>query len=809
MTKKIIQLLASAGASLLLFWMLSIPLGPAPPLGPFLNPAGGFWANASIDKPLDDITIANSALSDSVNIYFDEHRIPHIFARNTEDLYFAQGYITARDRLWQMEFQTHAAAGRLSEILGEQTLQYDRYQRRIGMNYAAEQALEGLMEDPQTAAAVRAYAAGVNAWINRLSPDDYPLEYKILNYAPEQWTPKKTGLLFKYMTYMLAGTNQDVRMSNTRAYFGDAFIKNVLDIESDLNMPVIPAGTPWNLEPKQTQMPDSTFIPSIVRDVAPFQPNPANGSNNWAVSGSKTASGYPILANDPHLNMTLPSIWYAVQLHGPEQNVMGVTLPGAPAVIIGFNEDIAWGTTNVSADVWDWYEIQFRDSTLNEYRYDGQWQSTDKRIENIKIKGQDAFIDTVTYTHHGPITQSFGGENVRSNVPKYHAMRWIAHEKSNELKYFININKAQNYEDYREALKHFESPSQNWVFADNNDIAITVTGKFPLKWEEQGRYISDGSDPQYDWSGWIPFEQIPTIRNPERGFVSSANQNPTGPSYPYYLDDDFASFGRGRRINERLAAMQNITPDDMQQLQLDTYNYRAEIGLPILRNHLRTDTLSETAQEAYTLLQDWKLENNGEQIAPSLFSYWWNAFYMALWGDEYSTTDLPMKWPASDETIQLVKNDSTLRWIDNVSTPDQETLTDLVNQSFSEALQNLADDFGPFGDNWKWGYVNNTNIRHVAQIPGLGHQKVFTDGSGTTINAVSGSHGPSWRMVVQLGPEIKAWGIYPGGQSGHAGSRYYDNMIDDWNSGQLYPLWFMKQQPAARDSVAYSITLNN
>lgn len=443
--KKILQLLAAAGTTLLLFWGLSNPLGPAPPLGPLLNPASGFWANSAVGEASNQkIVLDDTALSDSVKVYYDELRIPHIFASNNRDLYFAQGYITARDRLWQMEFQTHAAAGRLSEIIGERTFEYDRYQRRIGMVYAAERALQGIMEDPESAEVVNAYAAGVNAYIHQLSVAEYPLEYKILNYAPEEWTPLKTALLLKYMTYTLAGNNGDLRMSNTLAYFGDDFIKNVLDTKVNLMQPTIPTSKKWDFNPLTVQKPDSFFVPSAVKNVQPFQPDPLNGSNNWAVSGSKTASGYPILANDPHLNMTLPSIWYAVQLHGPNQNAMGVSLPGAPAIVVGFNENIAWGTTNVGADVWDWYEIQFRDSSLTEYCYDSEWKSTEKRIEEIKIKGQDAFVDTITYTHHGPVTQNFSGEPMRSNIPKYHAMRWIAYEKSNELKYFFKINRAEN-----------------------------------------------------------------------------------------------------------------------------------------------------------------------------------------------------------------------------------------------------------------------------------------------------------------------------------------------------------------------------
>ncbi|NGP89229.1 penicillin acylase family protein [Fodinibius halophilus] len=809
MKKAGLKLGISGIVTALFFWLLSVPLGPAPPLGKFWNPQTGFWANTQNVKRTDHkISVASEALSDSVTVFFDQHQIPHIFASNNHDLYFTQGYITARDRLWQMELQTHAAAGRLSEILGSRTLQYDRYQRHIGMNYAAEQALEKLMAHPKTAEAVEAYAAGVNAWIDQLDPSEYPLEYKFLDYRPETWTPLKTALLLKNMTYTLAGSNSDLRMSNTRAFFGDSFIKKVLDISPPLNDPIIPESKDWNFESQAPEKPQHSFTPAIVDTVAPFQPDPNNGSNNWAVSGSKTANGYPILANDPHLNMTLPSIWYSLQLHGPDQNVMGVSLPGAPAVIIGYNENIAWGTTNVGADVWDWYEITFRDSTFSHYNYDGEWHPTTKRVEKIKVKGESTVTDTVVYTHHGPVVQTSGDEPMRSNIPKYHAMQWIAHEKSNELRYFLDINKADNYDDYRQALQHYESPAQNWVFADSSNIALTVTGKYPLKWDEQGRFIGDGSNPSYDWQGWIPFDQIPHVKNPDRGFVSSANQDPAGDSYPYYLDDDFAPYERGRRINEQLASMEDITPKEMQKLQMDLFSYHAKSILPTLLQHVKTDTLSNIHKKAVTELTEWKYENKGELIAPSLFNAWWDELYEAIWSDEYQQTDIPMEWPSRDQVVTFLHNNSSSKWYDNINTPEKETLKQLINRSFNQAILSLQNKHGDWGDSWKWGYINDTDIRHVGRLPGLGRENVFTGGGGESVNAIRGSHGPSWRMVVQLGPEIKGWGIYPGGQSGNPGSKYYDNMIDEWRDGELFPLWFMRQPPTATDSLHYTITLN-
>ncbi|MDX1671312.1 MAG: penicillin acylase family protein [Balneolaceae bacterium] len=807
MNKKIVRFLIYGMVTLLLFWILSIPVGPLPPLGPLMNPTTGFWANAETQPPsTKTVTLHSDELSEPVTVYFDRRHIPHIFARNDRDLFFAQGYITARDRLWQMEFQTRAAAGRLSEILGPRTLQFDRYRRRIGMVYAAEQALEGMMEDEESTRAIEAYTDGVNAWIEQLDPSQYPVEYKIMDYQPERWTPLKCALLFKNMTLTLASRNNDVRMSNTRAYFGDRFIDEILDIKPELNDPIIPPSRDWNFEPLDPQEPDGSFTPSMVTDIVEFPADPNNGSNNWAVGGSKTASGYPLLANDPHLGLSLPSIWYAVQLHAPSVNAMGVSLPGSPSVVIGFNEDIAWGTTNVSADVWDWYEIDFRDSTFSEYRFDGRWRKTRKRVEKIRVKGGETVVDTVVYTHHGPVvetdTDHFGGRE----IPRHHAVRWIAYAKSNEVRFFLKINRARNYDDYREALDYFHSPAQNWVFADSADIALTVTGRYPLKWDEQGRFISDGSDPRYDWQGWIPFDHIPFVKNPEREFVSSANQDPTDDSYPYYLDDDFAPYERGRRINDRLEAMNQITVDSMRQLQLDAFSYHASTTLPVMLKLLEADSLSESELQGYRDLADWNYFNSKEKIDPSLYHRWWDALYEAIWSDEYRSTDLPLAWPDRDQVAQLVMSETPLKWYDDIGTDREESLADLVLRSYRAAFRELEEEFGAYGRSWEWGRVNSTSIRHVAGLPGFGRSDLATDGGGESVNAIKRTHGPSWRMVVEAGPEMKGYGIYPGGQSGNPGSGRYADMIEDWNDGKLYPLYFMKDTPPD-DSLSYTIKL--
>lgn len=783
---------------------LNTKFGSVPPLGKFFDPQAGFWANAETSIP-ESSEITLSEFEGNASIFFDERRVPHIFADNDYDLYFAQGYVVARDRLFQLELQTLDASGRLAEKIGERALGRDRTTRRRGMPYGAEKALEMMKQDPKTWEIVNAYADGVNAYISSLQDKDLPIEYKILDFKPEEWTPIKTAHLLKNMTRTLAGGNSDDRTSNTLAYFGDDFIEKFFVAKPELNDPIIPPSKEWDFERVPVQAPDTLYKPSSAVELGEYEQPEGVGSNNWAVSGSKTESGYPILANDPHLSLTIPSIWYEVQLKAPGINTYGVSLQGAPGVIIGFNENVAWGTTNTGSDVMDWYEIEFKDETHQEYWHDGKWKPTTVRIEEIKVRGQETVLDTVIYTHHGPVTRVESSSN-EEREPTYHALRWIAHEPSNDLRTFYGFNRAKTYSDFEEAAKYWVAPAQNFVFATNeNDIGLYVSGKFPNKWKYQGRTVSDGTDPLYDWQGWIPFEHNPNIKNPDRGFVSSANQESAAPDYPYYLDDDFAPFERGRRINDLLAAMENITTKDMQEMQMDSYSYYAETLLPSLLAWTNLDSLNAEEQEILAEVRDWDYFMQGELIAPSIFRQWSGNFYRAIFYDEYETTDAALRYPSRDIFIEVIKNESDFAFTDDIATQKIETREDIATATFKETVLELTNYLGAFGNEWKWGYFINNDVAHLADIPGFGRNNLFSSGSSEAINATRGGFGPSWRMVVELGPEVKGYGVYPGGASGNPGSPNYDSMIDPWRTGELYELNFMKAEP---NEYLYKLELN-
>lgn len=786
-----------------------------PPLGKFLDPFHGFWQNAETGDLPRQVELTVDGLQAPVTILYDDRQIPHIFAQNDHDLYFAQGYVTARDRLWQMEFQTRAAAGRLSEVIGPVTLEYDRFQRRIGMKYGAENTHTATEADATMRTIVNAYTEGINNYIRTLEPETYPVEYKLFDHAPEKWTPLKCALLLKYMAWMLTGRSSDLQMSNTLARFGPEVVADLFPHYPPNMKPIIPEGTRWDFQPVQVQKPDGAFKAKTANDLPPIEPHPSNGSNNWAVAGEKTASGYPLLANDPHLNLNLPSIWYELQLVSPTVNVYGVSLPGAPNVIIGFNQQIAWGVTNSEADVMDWYEIKFKDNQLTEYWYDNQWRPTHRVVEEINVRGQETVLDTVTYTHHGPVVLRPGEKPFSRQTPVLHAVRWLGHDAGEEARAFYQLNRAQNYEDYVAALAWYSCPAQNFVFADtSNNIAIWHNGKFPAKWPQQGKFIGDGTDPRYDWQGWIPHEHNPHIRNPQRGFVSSANQNPTDPPYPYYLNWYFAPYYRGARINEWLELSHNMEPEDFRIMQLDSKNLHAESVLPTLLRMLDQEGLSQAERVARNELAKWDYFSDAGKIAPTIFDVWWKKLYNAIWKDEFGQGY--MRWPHKDRTVRLIVEEPESKWFDNTHTDKLETAADLVVTTFKAAHAELVETLGYLdgsdsrSDNgsgkglnarWRWGKFKGTDVLHLARIPGFGRMNLDVGGDRGIINATGRRHGPSWRMVVALGPEVEGWGIYPGGQSGNPGSKHYDDFIEPWTKGELAELLFLRSQDDANERI--------
>ncbi|MEO7767717.1 MAG: penicillin acylase family protein, partial [Ferruginibacter sp.] len=652
------------------------------PLGKLLSPQHGIWQNAENKNNNFSADLTFPQLAGKVEVYLDERLVPHVFAENENDMYFVQGFLHAKFRLWQMELQTHAAAGRASEIVGSIALKHDREFRRLGMVYAAEASLKEMESDPDSKSYCDAYTSGVNAYIASLTESSLPIEYKLLGYKPENWTNLKTSIFLKYMSQNLAAGEEDFEMTNARSFFKKEDFDKLYPSQQDSLDPIIPRGTVYSKPKIVLKVPanvDSVYFNN--KDIAAVEEEKAdkdNGSNNWAVSGSKTKAGAPILCNDPHLGLNLPSLWFEMQLSTPMHNVYGVTFPGAPGVIIGYNDSCTWGVTNGGRDVRDYYEIKFRDDTREEYWFDSAWRKTEFRYETIKVKDSASYLDTVAYTVFGPVMydKTFSGD--RTSAGRYFAVRWKAHDPSNELKAFIQLNHTKNYQDYLGALSFMKTPGQNFAFAcKTGEIAMRTQGEWPAKWKGQGDFIMPGTDSSYMWQGMIPADETPFQYNPERNFVSSANQAPADSAYPYYLGRGYPIF-RGITINRKLKAMTNITPQDMMNLQTSNYNVFAEMAMPLFLKNIKENQLNESEKRYFDLLKAWDFNNAPDSKAATVFSVLWDEFDELVFNDDFKNAPKVVMHPYESDLLQGILSDSAYKYLDNIETPQKETLADDV-----------------------------------------------------------------------------------------------------------------------------------
>ena len=757
-----------------LVYVLDHSLGALPAIGRLIDPVNGCWANA---EPVNKDFNADHkfpGLQHEATVWFDSLLIPHIHAGNDHDLYFMEGYVHATFRLWQMDMETRAAAGRVSEVVGEKALNFDRKQRLKGMGFAAENSLRAMEADPRTKLMMDAYTDGINNYIATLNYCNYPLEYKLMGFAPEKWTNLKIALLLKYMADDLTGKTDDIALT----YLRDMLPKGELDLlfpdKIEGGTPVIPSGTVFDKPSLQIPKapPDSIAFPHFSATDFGEKREDGKGSNNWAISGSRTASGAAILCNDPHLGLNLPSLWYQVQLQTPDMNVYGASLPGTPGVVIGFNDSLAWGFTNNYRDVKDFYLIKPVEDNRNKYWFAGKQLDFTKRVEHIGIKGKPEVVDSIDYTIHGPVT--YEAQNAKDGgLRKPLAMCWMAHRATNEMLAVYLLNKAKSYNEFVDAILNFQCPAQNMAYADRGgNIAIWGQGQFVNKWKDQGKYVMDGSDSATLWGELIPMRENPHVLNPPQGYVSSANQVTTDSTYPYLYNGSGWVNLRAWRINQLLSGMQKATINDMFVMQQDTYSYLAANALPAMLSEL-VGNLSETEQKYVDALKGWDYCLTVDSKAATIFQVWWANLDSAVWGVKFK--DVPDRFrPLQEKTMQVLKTGA-------FSAP--------INLSFKQTIDSLNKLERTNGV--AWYKVKNTTVAHLAKLPAFSYDHIKIGGWGNTINAAKGDHGPSWRMVVQMGKEIEAYGVYPGGQSGNPGSKYYANFLPYWVEGKYYRLLFL------------------
>ncbi len=767
---------------------------PVPPLGSFLSPQEGFWCNAeAVDGPrITEVKLRG--LSAPVQVAWDESGVPHLFARNDSDLYRAQGYVVAQLRLWQLDFIARAAAGRISEVIGEQALEFDRAQRRKGMGIGAEASAEALATDPLMGPLLKAYADGVNQYIDALHYRDLPLEFKLLSYRPEAWSPLRSTLIQQYMVENLSGSDRDVEDTHARAVLGPKLFDLLFPERPPGVVPTVPTDSIWPFIPELIAPPPD-YDPGTGFVIDTHGSDPANGSNNWSVHGSRTASGNALLANDTHLGLNFPPIWIPMQLSTPDHRVFGFTIPGACGVVIGHNDHAAFGVTNAPRDTRDWYRITWQGERRNSYLYNEEWLPVEYRVETYKVRGGKSVTDSIRITLHGPVMydEHFGNVPERAHL----ALRWMGHEVSMSQKALYLMNRVKDHAGYVEALRYFDAPAQNWVFASTaGDIAMRVQGRYPNKWKGQGRFVLDGTDPAHRWQGFIPHEHIATQVNPARGFVSSANQHSVDENYPYWFFNWHLEHYRNRSVNNALSTERHWNVDDMKELQHSAYDLKAAEGLDVMLPMLDTLPFDSMALATYHALASWDrlARHDGEEEV--LFQLWFDSVRAELW-KPLQEHPIPLGDPTHYNTIRILA-DSALR--NTVELALDIDVQSIVQRGFILMLEARVAN-GPM----TWGAMNNARVTHLARIPAFSREYLPVSGSGTAINAQRGNHGPSQRFVVELSSPPKAWYQLPGGLSGNPGSVHYDDLLPEWHSMTYREVHFLRTAREGADK-GFTIT---
>ncbi len=786
-----------------LVWLMDHPInnGALPPLGRLIDPVNGCLANAEPTDKDFNAALNIPKLHQEVQVWIDDRMVPHIRAENDYDLYFVEGYIHASQRLWQMDMETRAAAGRVSEVIGEKGLAYDRLQRRKGMVFAAENSLKEMEREPRTKTMLGAYTDGINQYIATLKYRDYPLEYKIMGFCPEQWTNIKSALLMKYMADDLTGGTNDIPLTYLREVLSPEIFQLLYPATIKGSTTVIPAGTVFE-KPSLARPPApvDTVFPHFSKKDFKTANEDGIGSNNWAVSGSRTQSGAPILCDDPHLGLHMPSLWFEAQLQTPEMNVYGVSLPGAPGVIIGFNDSISWGFTNNYRDVKDYFLIKRVAGTADKYWLDGEQKTFTQRMELIKVKNGKDCIDTVSYSVHGPVLydEHYAAEG---GLDKPLAMCWMGHKATNELLAVYLMNRAKDYNSFVDGIINFQCPGQSMIYADRaGNIALWGQGQFINKWKDQGRFILDGSKKSAMWGELIPPRENPHALNPAQGYLSSANQCVTDSTYPYLYNGDYIEF-RGWRVNQLLAANPKATIQDMFAMQNDTYSILAAHTLPIMLKYLPTNLAGQ--EKIYAdKLRTWDYKLSAEGVEASIYQVWWYYFYSKVWSGFSNVPSL--YYPLPERTMQLLQAADSSK----LNIKQFDNLSGLMQASFRQMADSLkkAEKGG-----LQWYNVKNTSVTHLTKLPAFSYDHFKIGGWGNTLNAAKKDHGPSWRMVVQMGKnEIEAYGVYPGGQSGNPGSKYYATFLNDWAAGKYYKLLFLPNSTEQNNkAITYKMLITN
>ncbi|MBI5825387.1 MAG: penicillin acylase family protein [Chloroflexi bacterium] len=831
---------------------------------------GGFYFKSYLPNdvakesfPQIDGEIKVDGLDAKVDVYRDGMGIPHIYAETSHDLFFAQGYVHAQERFWQMDSWRHIGSGELSKMFGAGQAETDAFLRTLGWRQTAEAEYEAL--NPESRATLQSYADGVNAYLKDHKDTALSLEYAVLgllspDYELEAWTPVHSLTWGKAMAWDLRGNmGEEIERAVLLKTFTPEQVSQLYP-EYPADHPVIvnqipAAGQTSIINP---DLPPSVFdYSSLPLDSLSYNASLLDaslgpwsdgiGSNSWAVSGKLTDTGMPYLSNDPHLGIQMPSIWFQIGLHCVEKSadcpfeVAGFSFAGVPGVIIGHNDKIAWGFTNTGPDVMDLYIEKVNPENPNQYEVNGQWVDFEIREESIEVVGGEAVAHTVRSTRHGPVISYDYGQLKDQGDPKdaeFEAFKdragielpenyvislaWTALTPSTPFEAIWGFDKAQNWEEFRTAASGFHVPAQNLLYADvDGNIGYQMPGDVPIRSKGDGTLPVPGWTDEYEWTGFIPFDELPYAFNPAEGYIVTANNQVPPNDYPYLITKDWDyGFRADRIVNMIESANSKIDIPYLQQMHGDSYDANAETFVPLLME-IENVFEDETAITAFNTLKEWDYQDRVDSTSAAVFNAFWRAFMKSTFNDELPEryqVDGGSRW--NEVVRNLAKNPNDPFW-DDKSTPDiAETMQDIMKKSFSDGVVELKDMFGRDVSKWTWGDMHAATFRNgtlgesgVFLIEDLFNRGPFPTGGGDAIVNATGwsvrdgyetNWLPSMRMIVDFSDLNNSWTVHTTGQSGHAYHPHYADMAPLWAGEKYYPMWW-EQESIIKDSEGHLV----
>jgi penicillin amidase len=758
-----------------------------------------------IDHPLPQYAGEKTlpGLKANVDIYTDPYGVPHVFAKNEDDLFFTAGYIAASERLFQLSTVALSVRGELASALGDDLLGSDIYLRTWRIHATAKKMINAMAPDNRRI--FEFFCKGINSRIDEVK-NDPPIEFKILGIDPPYWDPSIVAGYARMMAHEMQGAwEPEIVYGAVASYFGEEKLAELIPGYS-ANLPIIAGDTLNYLKPVFDEIIKQEFA---LRDL--FGKHNADvGSNNWVVSGKLTASGKPLLANDPHLAYTQPPRWFEIHLKGGRFDVSGTCIAGIPIPVIGQNSKVAWGFTNSMVDDVDFFVETINPNNPNEYKSDDKWLPMEIVEENIPLKnGSDTTI-TIRMTHHGPIISDIHGLLTQKNIAM--SMSWTGHWVTTEMDAWVTLNTMENWDDFSAGVELFGVPGQNIVYADvEGNIGWRPAVFVPIRKDGFSMIPRPGHDSSYDWKGKVPYDEMPYLYNPDKGFISTANNKTIDNSFPYYISGLWADPSRAEQIQRRLNAIENMTVDDMKSIQLDHTSPFAQEVIPYIWS---TETGEEIGnlKRAYEFLKKWNGVESVDSEAALVFHATMRNLVLNIYGDElallgdnYLEAYTGLKYLVHRKIREVLKTGES-SWIDNITTPNHvETLNEIVTKSVVDAVEELEYTYGVNVSNWKWGDAHTLTHPHMLSdvkilnwLFNLNVGPFRSGGSDKTPNAGGYSFnepylqtaGASMRRIVDFSNMNETQFILPTGQSGIPSSPHYRDQAEMYHSGEYRNTWF-------------------